>query len=59
MELKTLSLRRSNHVRRLVERYSPIDFDFSFVLSSINGEPRSVKEAVNCEEGKLWKKAMI
>ena len=47
MELQTPSLRRFDHVRRPVERYSPPDFHSSFVLSTINDEPRSVKEAVS------------
>ena len=31
-ELQTSTLRRSDHVRRLVEMYSPLDFHFDFVL---------------------------
>ena len=59
MEPHTPSLRRYDHVRRLVERYSPPDFCSSFVLSIINDEPRFVEEAINCEECKLWKKSMV
>ena len=59
VEPQTPTLRRDDHVRRPVERYSPPDFRSTFVLSSINDEPISVKEAVNSEEGKLWKKAII
>ena len=59
MELQTPSLRRYDHVRRPVERYSPPDFFSSFILSTINDEPRSVKEVVSSEECKLWKKAMV
>ena len=59
MEPQTPILRRSDYVRRRVERYSPLDFRSSFVLSTINDEPRFVKESVNFEEGKLWKKAMV
>ena len=43
VELKTPTLRRYDHVRRPVERYSPPNFHFAFVLSSINDEPRSIK----------------
>ena len=59
VELQTSALRRSNHVRRLVERYSPPNFHFVFVLSTSNDEPRSVKKEVSFEERKLWKKTMV
>ena len=59
MELQTLDLRRSDHVRRPVERYSPPVFRSSFVLYVVNDEPRSVKEVVSFEECKLWKNAMV
>lgn len=59
VELQTLFLRRFYHVRRLFERYSSPNFHFSFVLSTINDEPRSVKETVSSEECKLWKNAMV
>ena len=49
----TLSLKRFDHVRRLVERYSPPDFHSSFVVSSINDEFGSIKEVVASNEGKL------
>ena len=59
VELQTPSLRRFGRVRRLVERYSPPYFHYAFILSTINDEPRSVKEVVSFEECKLWKKAMV
>ena len=59
VEPHTPSLRRSNRVRRPVERYSPPDFHSRFVLFAINDEPRSVKEKVSSEECKLWKNAMV
>ena len=68
VELQTPDLRRSDRVRRLVERYSPPNFCSTFVLSTINdeprsvkeaNEPRSVKEAVSSEECKLWKNGMV
>jgi len=34
------------NVKRSVKRYSPLNFLYVFVLSSINDEPRSIKEAV-------------
>ena len=59
MEPQTPSLRRSSHVRRAIERYSSPNFHYVFVIFVINDEPRFVKEVVNFEESKLWKKAMI
>lgn len=53
VEPQTPTLRRSNCVRRIVERYSPSSFRFAFVLYAINDESKSVKEAINFEEGKL------
>ena len=46
VEMQTPALTRSNHVRRPVERYIPLDFHYAFVLSTINDEPRSAKEAL-------------
>jgi hypothetical protein len=45
--------------RRQPERYSPPDFRSNFALSIIDDEPRTIKEAVNLEDSKLWKKAMV
>ena len=59
VEPQTPTLRRYDCVRRPFERYSPLDFHYSFVLSAINDEPRSAKEVVIYEEAKLWKKDMI
>ena len=59
VELQTPTLRRYDHIRRTVEWYSPPDFHFAFVLSTINDEPRYVKEVVSFEECKLWKNAMV
>jgi hypothetical protein len=58
-ELQTPTLRRYDHVRRPVERYSLPDFHSTFVLFAINDEPRSVKEVISSKECKLWKKAMV
>ena len=52
-------MRRSDHVRRPVKRYSQPYFHSTFVVSIIKDEPRSVKEAVSSKECKLWKKAMV
>ena len=59
VEPYTIALRRSNHVRRPIERYSPHDFHYDSIRFSINDEPRYVKKVVNSEEGKLWKKSMV
>jgi hypothetical protein len=45
--------------RRKPERYSPPDFHANFSLSIIDDDPRTVREAVNSEDSKLWKKAMV
>jgi hypothetical protein len=45
--------------RRQPERYSPPDFRSNFALSITDDDPRTVKEAVNSEDSKLWKKAML
>ena len=59
VELQTLALRRSYHVRRLVEWYSPPDFRFAFVLSVVKDEARPVKDEISFEECKLWKNVMV
>jgi hypothetical protein len=59
VEPHTPVLRRFVHARRPTARYSPPDIHSDFVLSCINDEPRSVTEAINYEERKLWKKAMV
>ena len=43
---------RFDRERRLVDRYSPLDFHSAFVLSDVSDEPKSVKEVVNSEECK-------
>jgi hypothetical protein len=45
--------------RRQLERYSPPDFRSNFALSITDDDPRTVREAVNSEDSKLWKKAMV
>ena len=52
-------MRSSNCVRRLVERYSLADFHSAFVLSTINDEPRCVKEEISSKECNLLKNAMV
>ena len=52
-------MKRFDRVRRPIERYSPPDFHSTFFLSTINDEPRSVKEAISSKECKIWKKVMV
>jgi hypothetical protein len=58
-ELHTSVLRRSMRERRKLERYSPHDFHANFVLSITNDDPGIVREEMNLENSKLWKKAMV
>jgi transposase InsO family protein len=51
-------LRRSVRERRLLERYTPSDFRSNFVLSITDDNPRTVREAVDSQDGNLWKRAM-
>jgi hypothetical protein len=52
-------LRRSVRDKRQPERYSPPDFRSNFALSITDDDPRTVREAVNSKDSKLWKKAMV
>jgi hypothetical protein len=58
-EPHTPVLRRSMRDRRQLERYSPPDFCSNFSLSITDDDPRTVREAVNSEDSKLWKKAIM
>eukprot|EP00253_Pinus_taeda_P002028 PITA_02028 len=58
-EPQTLGVRRSVRERRQPERYSPSTFYSNFVLSITNDDPKTVKEVVDLEDGKLWKEAMV
>eukprot|EP00253_Pinus_taeda_P028323 PITA_28323 len=58
-EPQTPSMRRLVRERRQPERYSPSAFYSNFALSVTDDEPRTVKEAVDSEDGKLWKEAMV
>eukprot|EP00253_Pinus_taeda_P032608 PITA_32608 len=52
-------VRRSVREKRQPERYSPFAFCSNFALSITDDDPRTVKEAVDSEDGKLWKEAMV
>jgi hypothetical protein len=43
--------------RRLPERYSPSDLCSKFSLSITGDDPRTIREAVDSEDGNLWKRA--
>eukprot|EP00253_Pinus_taeda_P008767 PITA_08767 len=58
-EPQTSAVRRLARERRQPERYSPSAFCSTFALSVTNDDPRTVKEAVDSEDGKLWKEAMV
>ena len=45
--------------KMLPERYTPSDFHSNFSFSIIDDDPRTVREAVDSEDGKLWKKDML
>jgi hypothetical protein len=51
-------LRRLARERRLSERYTPYDFHSFFSLFITDDDPRTVREAVDSEDGNLWKRAM-
>ena len=58
-EPHTPELRRSVRDRRQPERYSPPNFHSNFSLSITDDDPKTVREVVNSEDSKLWKKAMV
>eukprot|EP00253_Pinus_taeda_P019884 PITA_19884 len=58
-EPQTPAVRRSVQERRKPERYIPFAFCSNFALSITDDDPRTVKEAVDSEDGKLLKEAMV
>ena len=58
-EPQTPGVRRSVRERRQPERYSPSAFCSNFSLSITDDDPRTMKEAVDSEDRKLWKEAMV
>eukprot|EP00253_Pinus_taeda_P010507 PITA_10507 len=58
-EPQTPAVRRSVQERRQPKRDSPSTFCSNFALSITDDDPRTVKEAVDSEDGKLWKEAMV
>jgi hypothetical protein len=45
--------------KRKLESYSPLDFHANFALSITTDDPITIKEAMNSEDSKLWKKTMV
>eukprot|EP00253_Pinus_taeda_P010014 PITA_10014 len=58
-EPQTPGVRRSVRERRQLERYSPSTSCSNLALSISDDDPKTVKEAVDSEDGKLWKEAMV
>ena len=58
-EPQTPAIRRSVRERRKLKRYSPSAFCSGFALTITDDDPRTVREAVDSEDGKLWKEAMV
>eukprot|EP00253_Pinus_taeda_P020722 PITA_20722 len=58
-EPQTPGVRRSVQDRREPERYSPSAFYSNFSLFVTDDDPRTVKEAIDSDDGKLWKEAMV
>eukprot|EP00253_Pinus_taeda_P007510 PITA_07510 len=52
-------LRRSVREIRQLERYIPSSFYSNFVLSIIDDDTRIDRDAVDLEDGKFWKEAMV
>ena len=52
-ESQTPGVRRSVRERRKIERYSPSAFCSNFSLSITDDDPRTVKEVIDSENGKL------
>ena len=44
---------------RKPKRYSPPNLCANFYLSITDDDPRTVREAMDLEDSKIWKKAMV
>jgi hypothetical protein len=58
-EPHSLVLRKSMREIRKLERYIPPNFHANFSLSIVDDDPKTIREAVNSKDSKLWKKAMV
>ena len=52
-------MRRSVRERRQPGRYSPSTFCSNFSFFVTDDDQRTVKEAVDSKDGKIWKEAMV
>jgi hypothetical protein len=52
-------MRRSVRERIQPEMYNPPNFCLNFTLIITEDDPRTVREVVDSEDGKLWEKAMV
>jgi hypothetical protein len=52
-------LRRLVRERGKPERYTPPFFHSNFALFIIDDDPRTVREAVDSEDGNIWKRATV
>jgi hypothetical protein len=58
-EPHTPVLRREVRDKSQTKRYNPPDFRSKFSLSITDNDLKTIREAVNSEDSKLWKKAMV
>jgi hypothetical protein len=59
VEQPTLLVRRSERVRKPIERYSSPNFHSAFMLTANDDEPKLVGGEIESIEGKLWKDSMV
>jgi hypothetical protein len=45
--------------KKATKRYTPPDFHSKFSLFITDDDPRTIREEVDSEDGKLWKKDMV
>eukprot|EP00253_Pinus_taeda_P008711 PITA_08711 len=58
-EPQTPAVRRLVQERRQRERYSTFYLYLNFSLSMTDDDPKTIREATNSDDGKLWKEAMV
>eukprot|EP00253_Pinus_taeda_P036371 PITA_36371 len=58
-EPQTSGVRRLVRERRQPKRYSPCDFCSNFALYVMDYDPRTVKEAIDSKDDRLWKEAIV
>ena len=58
-EPQTPIVRKSVRERRHPERYSPSTLCSYFALSITDDDPKTMREEVDSDDGKIWKEAMV